>query len=108
MDTCIPFILVFTSMSATEAVMTGEAAIPNFRIFYGWFVVAGAFAVTFLGFGSAYTFSAFVEPLQRDFGASRGSVSLVSRSRAFFISVSESSAAPSPTGSGPAASPSVA
>ena len=36
-----------------------------------------AFAVTFFGFGSAYTFSAFVEPLQRDFGASRGSVSLV-------------------------------
>jgi MFS family permease len=33
--------------------------------------------VTFVGFGSAYTFSAFVEPLQRDFGASRGSVSLV-------------------------------
>src|SRR6476646_1959889 len=25
------------------------------RIFYGWFVVAGAFAVTFVGFGSAYT-----------------------------------------------------
>src|SRR3954468_14392236 len=47
------------------------------RIFYGWWVVAAAFAVTFLGFGSAYTFSAFLEQLQRDFGASRGSVSLV-------------------------------
>src|SRR3954447_10119117 len=47
------------------------------RIFQGWLVVAGAFAVTFLGFGSAYTFSAFVESLQRDFGAARGSVSLV-------------------------------
>ncbi len=47
------------------------------RIFYGWFVVAGAFAVTFVGFGSAYTFSAFIESLQRDFAASRGSVSLV-------------------------------
>src|SRR5580693_8794242 len=47
------------------------------RLFYGWFVVAGAFAVTFVGFGSAYTFSAFVESLQRDFAASRGSVSLV-------------------------------
>src|SRR5271155_4622776 len=47
------------------------------RVFYGWFVVAAAFAVTFVGFGSAYTFSAFVESLQRDFGASRGSVSLV-------------------------------
>jgi MFS transporter, OFA family, oxalate/formate antiporter len=47
------------------------------RIFHGWFVVAAAFAVTFVGFGSAYTFSAFVESLQADFAASRGSVSLV-------------------------------
>lgn len=47
------------------------------RIFYGWFVVAAAFAVTFMGFGSAYTFSAFVGSIQNDFGASRGSVSLV-------------------------------
>jgi MFS family permease len=58
--------------------MTSEAALPpNSRIFHGWLVVAAAFAVTFVGFGCAYTFSAFVEPLQRDFGASRGSVSLV-------------------------------
>jgi OFA family oxalate/formate antiporter-like MFS transporter len=47
------------------------------RVFYGWFVVAAAFAVTFVGFGSAYTFSAFVIPLQNEFSASRGSVSLV-------------------------------
>ena len=46
-------------------------------IFHGWWVVAGAFAVTCVGFGCAYTFSAFLESLQRDFGASRGSVSLV-------------------------------
>src|ERR1700735_5634461 len=57
--------------------MTHKAALPRPRIFYGWFVVTAAFAVTFVGFGSAYTFSAFVESLQRDFGASRGSVSLV-------------------------------
>ncbi len=57
--------------------MTSATALPNPRLFYGWFVVAAAFAVTFVGFGCAYTFSAFVEPLQRDFGASRGSVSLV-------------------------------
>ena len=57
--------------------MSSEAALPNSRIFHGWFVVSAAFAVTFVGFGCAYTFSAFVEPLQRDFGASRGSVSLV-------------------------------
>ncbi|MFS2007454.1 MCT family MFS transporter [Duganella sp. CT11-25] len=47
------------------------------QLFYGWMVVAAAFAITFVGFGSAYTFSAFVVPLQREFGASRGSVSLV-------------------------------
>jgi MFS transporter, OFA family, oxalate/formate antiporter len=60
-----------------DAVMSSNLALPTPRIFYGWFVVAAAFAVTFAGFGSAYTFSAFVESLQRDFGASRGSVSLV-------------------------------
>ncbi|WP_063533614.1 MFS transporter [Burkholderia sp. MSMB1589WGS] len=47
------------------------------RVFYGWYVVAAAFAVTFVGFGSAYTFSAFVEPLQREFAASRGAIALV-------------------------------
>jgi MFS family permease len=60
-----------------ETAMTAQATAPTPRIFYGWFVVAAAFAVTFIGFGSAYTFSAFLDPLQRDFGASRGSVSLV-------------------------------
>src|SRR5260370_7586938 len=57
--------------------MSREATLPSPRIFYGWLVVAAAFAVTFVGFGCAYTFSAFAEPLQRNFGASRGSVSLV-------------------------------
>jgi MFS family permease len=47
------------------------------RTFYGWYVVAAAFAVTMVGFGSAYTFSTFLESLQQEFAASRGSVSLV-------------------------------
>jgi MFS family permease len=47
------------------------------RVFYGCIVVAAAFAVCFIGFGCAYTFSAFVPSLQHDFQASRGSVSLV-------------------------------
>jgi MFS family permease len=47
------------------------------RIFYGWAVVAAAFAVCFTGFGSAYSFGAFLDSLQKDFAASRGSVSLV-------------------------------
>ncbi len=54
-----------------------HSAAPRPGLFRGWLVVAGAFAVTFVGFGSAYTFSAFLESLQKDFGASRGSVSLV-------------------------------
>jgi MFS family permease len=53
------------------------SALAGPRIFYGWFVVAAAFAVTFVGFGCAYTFSAFLDSLQKEFGASRGSVSLV-------------------------------
>src|ERR1700716_4735785 len=57
--------------------MISNPVFSSSRIFYGWFVVAAAFGVTFVGFGSAYTFSAFVQSLQRDFGASRGSVSLV-------------------------------
>ncbi|BCH22061.1 MFS transporter [Mesorhizobium sp. L-8-3] len=47
------------------------------RLFHGWVVVAAAFVVTFVGFGSAYTFGSFVEALQEEFGASRGAVSLV-------------------------------
>lgn len=54
-----------------------DNAPPNRSLFHGWRVVAGAFAVTFFGFGSAYAFSGFIEPLQHDFAASRGSVSLV-------------------------------
>jgi MFS family permease len=60
-----------------ESIMTLRTPRAEPRIFYGWWVVAAAFVITFLGFGSAYTFSAFLEQLQRDFGASRGSVSLV-------------------------------
>src|SRR5215467_9097998 len=47
------------------------------HMFYGWFVVTAAFAVTFVGFGSAYTFSAFIGSLQKDFAASRAAVSFV-------------------------------
>ncbi|TDY22049.1 putative MFS family arabinose efflux permease [Paraburkholderia sp. BL6665CI2N2] len=47
------------------------------RSFYGWYVVLAAFVVTLIGFGSAYTFGAFVGSLEHDFRASRGSVSIV-------------------------------
>jgi MFS family permease len=65
-------------MTAMEEIPMGQSiATHRPRVFYGWAVVAAAFAVTFVGFGSAYTFSTFVGSLQNDFDASRGSVSLV-------------------------------
>ena len=66
------------------AVVKPNASASNPRIFYGWFVVGGTFAVTFVGFGSAYSFSAFLVSLQHDFAASRGSVSLVFSLAGFF------------------------
>jgi MFS family permease len=60
-------------MTSTSAASHATRA----RLFYGWFVVAAGFAVTCVGFGCVYSFAAFLEPLQRDFGAARGSVSLV-------------------------------
>jgi len=46
------------------------------RVFRGWIVVWAAFAVMLLGFGGAYSFSAFFAPLQQSFAAPRGSLSL--------------------------------
>jgi MFS family permease len=65
------------SSSHNPAVPTVPVLSDQRPIFYGWFVVAAAFAVTFVAFGCTYSFSAFIESLQKDFGASRGSVSLV-------------------------------
>jgi hypothetical protein len=62
---------------ATEDVVSCKSMLSKPRPFYGWFVVVAAFAVTFVGFGCAYTFSAFIGALQQEFGTSRGSVSLV-------------------------------
>ena len=64
--------------------MEGSSVLSKPRVFYGWFVVAATFAVTFIGFGSAYSFGAFLVPLQHDFAASRGSVSLVFSLAGFF------------------------
>ena len=46
-------------------------------IYYGWFVVAAAFAVMLLGFAAAYSFSAYFPLLEKEFAASRASISLV-------------------------------
>ncbi len=50
---------------------------PSFGVFYGWVVVAAAFLTMFTCFGAAYSFPAFFEPLSREFGATRGTISLV-------------------------------
>jgi MFS family permease len=43
----------------------------------GWLVVGGSFGVMLAGFAATYSFSAFLAPLEREFAASRGEVSLV-------------------------------
>jgi len=43
----------------------------------GWIVVLGSFGVMLAGFGATYSFSAFLAPLEHEFAASRGDVSLV-------------------------------
>lgn len=63
--------------SAMISIQAAPADERGPHIFYGWFVVAAAFAVTFVGFGCVYSFTAFLEPLQREFGAARGSVSII-------------------------------
>lgn len=45
--------------------------------YYGWAVVAAAFTLMFTGFGIVYTFAAFFNSFQTEFGAPRAHVSLV-------------------------------
>jgi len=49
----------------------------RFRLFHGWIVVWAAFAVMFLGFGAAYSFTAFFDSLQQEFEVPRAPLSLV-------------------------------
>jgi MFS family permease len=46
-------------------------------MFHGWIVVGGAFLVLLVGFGITYSFGTFFAPLQQEFGATRGAISLV-------------------------------
>lgn len=50
---------------------------------YGWVVVAAAFTLMFVGFGSAYSFAAFFTAFEAQFGASRGHIALVFSVAAF-------------------------
>jgi MFS family permease len=50
-------------------------AAPRPAPFYGWCVVAAAFTVLCVAFGVSYSFGAFFDSLEREFSASRASVS---------------------------------
>lgn len=56
---------------------------PRGLDYYGWAVVAAAFALMFTGFGVVYTFAAFFKAFQTEFGAPRAHVSLVFSISAF-------------------------
>lgn len=60
-----------------------DRSAPADSVFYGWVVVTAAFLITFIGFGIAYTFSAFATSLQSEFGVSRGLLSAVFGTTAF-------------------------
>lgn len=58
-------------------------------LYRGWFVVAGAFLVTMVGFGAIYSYAAFAEDIGATFGAERASVTVVfalSGGSCFFVS----------------------
>ena len=47
------------------------------KFFYGWVVVVAAFVLMGVGFGVAYSFGTYFEPLSREFGVDRATVSFV-------------------------------
>ena len=51
------------SRAQVEAAVASDRDTTKHGLFYGWLVVAGSFTVTCVGFGCAYSFSAFVESL---------------------------------------------
>ncbi len=53
------------------------------KIFAGWWVVAGGFICMMTGYAVAYSFAAFFRPLEIEFGAHRGELSLVFSISAF-------------------------
>jgi MFS family permease len=57
------------------------------RLFYGWIVVAGAFLILFMAYGTQYAFGVFFAALVDEFGWSRASLSGVFSLYAFTYSV---------------------
>jgi hypothetical protein len=56
------------------------------RLFYGWIVVATAFLVLFMAYGTQYAFGVFLAALGEEFGWSRASLSGVFSLYAFVYS----------------------
>ncbi len=54
-----------------------ERAEPTVDSARGWLVVVAAFLATFVGFGVAYSFGAFFEPMSEEFGTGSGATSAV-------------------------------
>ncbi len=52
------------------------------RIFYGWYIVAASFTILFFNSGARYAFGVMFKPIIKEFGWSRGTVSLV-----FFVNM---------------------
>jgi len=49
--------------------------LTNRKIFWGWYVVAGAFIITGINYGARYCFGVFLKPMCEDLGWSRSVVS---------------------------------
>ena len=54
----------------------------DFGPFYGWYILASAFAILFFNSGARYSFGVMFKPMIAEFGWSRGSISL-----AFFVNM---------------------
>jgi len=55
---------------------------PKINLFYGWYILAASFIILFLTSGARYSFGVAFKPIIKEFGWSRGSVSL-----AFFLNM---------------------
>ncbi|MCF8028164.1 MAG: MFS transporter [Desulfobacteraceae bacterium] len=50
---------------------------PDIKIFYGWYIVGACFLLCFLFAGAGfYSFSIFIEPIEKQFGWNRAAISL--------------------------------
>ncbi len=65
----------------TESDLSSQDKNPE-SIFYGWYVVASAFAILFFNSGARFSFGVIFKPIIEEFGWDRGSISL-----AFFFNM---------------------